>query len=95
MSDFGTWLEQLELLEPTLSPTELRFAGLLGRHLDSWVPDSALRGQLRHEPDPDLAFYDGADVRTFIWRLRRKLHPTPWRIQNRPGHRMYRLVHHA
>ena len=93
MTDFLDWLVQLELLEPHLTPTELRFAGLFGRHLGDWLPRSMLVTMLAHDPEYSLALYDDGDVRTYVWRLRRKLRDTPWRIQSRPGHGLYRLVH--
>ena len=45
-----------------------------------------------HTRELDMLHYDTATLRTHIYRMRPKLAETPWRIENRRGHGMYRLI---
>ena len=84
------WLDD----NATLTPTELRIVRALGLRLGSWLPTQLLANAVyRDESKGDHVIRaDMASLRTHIWRIRRKLASTPWRIENRYQHSTYRLV---
>jgi len=93
---------QLRFLEwfdadTTLTPIETRIVRALGLRLGSWVPTTALvRAVYRDTWQRDLLEADKHSLRVHISRIRRKLElnpdQTPWRIENRVQHGLYRLV---
>lgn len=88
---FAAWLAD----DLTLTPTESRIARCLGLRFGTWLPRVAIvRAVYRDTFQRDLLDADLATLRTHIWRLRHKLAPTPWRIENRRLWGLYRLVSH-
>ena len=86
---FVTWFNA----DVTLTPMESRVVRALGLRLGSWVPSTALvRAVYRDTFQRDLLEADKHSLRVHISRIRRKLEPTPWRIENRFMHGLYRLV---
>ena len=87
--EFMRWLAD----DLTLTPVETRTVRALGLRFGSWLPTSLLaQAVYRDTHHPDLQAYESASLRTHIWRIRRKLQATPWRIDNRYQHGLYRLV---
>ena len=87
---FDKWLDN----DMTLTPTESRVVHVFGSRFGTWVPVQALvRAVYRETFQRDLLECDVHTLRTHISRIRRKLQRTPWRIENRYSHGLYRLVH--
>jgi DNA-binding response OmpR family regulator len=87
---FAAWLDE----DLTLTPTELRVLRVFGSRFGAWIPARALvRAVYRDTFQRDLLQCDINTIRTHIYRIRAKLHSTPWRIENRSPHGLYRLVH--
>jgi DNA-binding response OmpR family regulator len=82
------WLEQ----DLSLTPTETRIVEVLGYRLNQWVPAIAIVRAIYRETEPGLLAANRKTFRTHLWRIRRKLEPTPWRIENRYWHGLYRLI---
>lgn len=88
-STFWHWLEH----DVAFTPIELRTMQALGRYFGEWVSMQQLVEQVYGEPpDSGLFVSDSRSLRTHFWRVRAKLQPTPWRIENRYHHGLYRLV---
>jgi len=90
---FIEWFEN----DTTLTPIETRIVRALGLRLGSWVPTAALvRAVWRDTFHRDLLEADKHSLRVHISRIRRKLElnpdQTPWHIENRVQHGLYRLV---
>ena len=89
MVTFAEWLED----DMTLTPVELRIVRALGVRFGSWLSTALLaQAVYRDVSRPDMLKFEAAALRTHIWRIRRKLEATPWRIDNRYPHGVYRLV---
>jgi len=87
---FDQWLDD----DMMLTPTESRVLHVFGSRFGTWVPVQALvRAVYRESFQRDLLECDVHTLRTHISRIRRKLNSTPWRIENRYSHGLYRLVH--
>lgn len=89
---FAEWLDD----DLTLTPTELCVVGVFASRFGAWVPAQVLvRAVYRDTFQSDLLQCDLHTMRTHISRIRRKLQSTPWRIDNRYSHGLYRLVRSA
>lgn len=92
VQNFADWLKA----DLTLTPTEFRVVDVFGSRFGAWIPAQALvRAVYRDTFQRDLLECDINTIRTHIWRIRRKLQRTPWRIENRYSHGLYRLVRSA
>jgi DNA-binding response OmpR family regulator len=92
LDSFDKWLDD----DLTLTPTEFCVVQVLGSRFGAWVPVQALvRAVYRDTFQRDLLECDVHTLRTHISRIRRKLQSTPWRIENRYSHGLYRLVRSA
>lgn len=86
---FLDWLDR----DVTLTPVQARIARTLGRHFGAWLPTVAIVRQVYRDTHvAELTPAEIAALRTHVWRLRRKLEPTDWRIENRHMWGLYRLV---
>jgi DNA-binding response OmpR family regulator len=86
---FAAWLDN----DLTLTPVETRIMHALGSRFGTWLPAVGIvRSVYRDTHHPDLVHCEVATLRTHIWRLRQKLEPTHWRIENRRLWGLYRLV---
>lgn len=86
---FARWLDE----ELTLTPTELRILHALGYRFGTWcAARSIVRAVWRDTYDQELYSSDLHCLRAHISRIRRKLERSPWRIETRIMHGLYRLV---
>lgn len=92
VTDFAVWLDE----DMTLTPVETRIVRALGLRLGSWLPSALLAEAVyRNLHHPELIAAERASLRTHIWRTRRKLVSSPWQIESRVTHGLYRLVARA
>lgn len=88
-SAFAHWLND----DLTLTPTELRIMLAFNSRFGLWIPARGIvRRAWRDTWQQDLYASDLHTLRAHISRIRRKLEATPWRIQTRHQHGLYRLV---
>lgn len=86
---FAEWLEA----DRSLTPTELRIVRALASRFGTWLPAVAIvRAVYRDTHHGDLVQYEIRSMRMHLVRIRRKLAGTPWRIENRHQHGLYRLT---
>ena len=87
---FAEWLAD----DVSLTPTELRIVRALALRFGTWLPTQLLANAVYRDESKGehVIRADMASLRTHIWRIRRKLASTPWRIENRYQHGTYRLV---
>lgn len=88
---FDYWLQ----CDRTLTPTELRILSTLAfvAPAGRWYSVDRLAQRVyRDTHRHDLLVWERHSLQVHVSRLRRKLAPTPWRIESHPPHGQYRLV---
>jgi DNA-binding response OmpR family regulator len=89
LTTLAEWLEQ----ELTLTPVEMRIVRVLSTAPGEWFRNTAIiRDVWRDEyRDQQLLDCEAHTLRVHLSRIRHKLEPTHWRIENRYRYGWYRL----